>query len=86
MHETFFKSQADKLGEKLGVKLGEKVTENQARILELIKQNQFITVIELAGLINISRKSVLENISKLKQKGLLKRIGPDKGGHWDVLE
>jgi len=29
---------------------------------------------------------VEKNIKKLKEKGLLKRIGPAKGGHWDVSE
>jgi predicted HTH transcriptional regulator len=26
----------------------------------------------------------LKNISKLKQKGLVQRIGPDKCGHWEA--
>jgi len=25
-------------------------------------------------------------ISTLKKKGKLKRIGPDKGGHWEVID
>ena len=25
------------------------------------------------------------NINKLKEKGLIKRVGPDKGGHWLVV-
>ena len=24
------------------------------------------------------------NLKKLKQKGILKRIGPDKGGYWEI--
>ena len=26
-----------------------------------------------------------ENISKLKAKGLIRRVGPAKGGHWEVI-
>ena len=65
-------------------KVTEKVTENQKRIMEVMLRNPFITVAELKDMVNISRKSILENIAKLKEKGLLKRIGPDKGGHWEV--
>lgn len=65
-------------------KVTEKVTENQQKILSLIEKNKNITVVELAHLIRISRKSVLENIAKLKRKGVLKRIGPDKGGYWEL--
>ena len=66
-------------------KVTEKVTENQQKILTLIEKNKDITVVELAESIQISRKSVLENIAKLKQKHLLSRIGPDKGGHWEII-
>ena len=31
----------------------------------------------------ISENNIKENLAKLKKKGLLKRIGPDKGGHWE---
>ena len=26
------------------------------------------------------------NIRKLREKGIIKRIGPDKGGHWEIIE
>ena len=26
-----------------------------------------------------------QNINQLKKKGLLRRCGPDKGGHWELL-
>ncbi|MCB4791785.1 MAG: hypothetical protein LHV68_07855 [Elusimicrobia bacterium] len=34
----------------------------------------------------LSKKTVEYNIEKLKKKGILKHIGPDKGGYWEVLE
>ncbi|MBO4654838.1 MAG: hypothetical protein J5644_04775 [Bacteroidales bacterium] len=34
----------------------------------------------------MSDKGVRKNIDKLKQAGLLTRIGPDKGGWWKVEE
>ncbi|MEA2055560.1 MAG: hypothetical protein U9O49_01855 [Candidatus Thermoplasmatota archaeon] len=40
--------------------------------------------IEIRG--NLSKKSVEYNIAKLKKKGLLKRVGPAKGGHWEIVE
>ena len=41
--------------------------------------------ITYADEVKISQRKIKENISKLKDKGLIKRIGPDKGGHWEVL-
>ncbi len=82
-NHSFLTILNDKTG---GIGVTEKVTENQIKILNAIKENKNITVIEIAKKSNISRKSVLENISKLKQKNLIRRIGPDKGGYWEILK
>jgi ATP-dependent DNA helicase RecG len=65
-------------------KVTEKVTENQQLILDNILKNQYVTSGELAEMIGISIRKIKVNISKLKVKGLLERIGPDKGGYWSV--
>lgn len=64
----------------------EKLTENQRKIINLIKKNPNITQGELSKVINISEKNIRINISKLKQKGFLKRVGPDKGGYWEIVK
>ena len=43
-----------------------------------------ITIRELSEAINISTTAVENNIKKLQEKGLLERVGSDKGGHWEV--
>jgi len=45
------------------------------RILELVDNNKNITYKELAEILGITEKSIYKNIEKLKQKGILKRIG-----------
>ena len=75
----------EKLGEKLGDKLGDKLGENQQNILNLIQDNAHITIPELSKVIKISTTAVENNLSKLKERGLLRRVGPDKGGYWEIL-
>ena len=67
----------EKVRVKVRVKTGEK-------ILRLLKENQGLTVAELADNIKISPKAVEWNLRQLKAKGRLHRVGPDKGGHWEV--
>lgn len=55
------------------------------KIISLIKENPKITIGELADTVGISPRGVKKNIKYLKEKKLLKRIGPDKGGHWKIL-
>jgi ATP-dependent DNA helicase RecG len=55
-------------------------------ILDSISKNPNITIRELSINVNIVESKVKVNISKLKAKGLLERIGPDKGGYWKVIK
>jgi ATP-dependent DNA helicase RecG len=77
---------SDKVVEKVAEKVAEKLTVNQLSILKLISDNQHITATELANNIGISHRKTQENIGKLKEMGLIRRIGPAKGGHWEVVE
>ena len=54
-------------------------------ILQLLKNNPKLTVREITVMIGLSRRGVEEQIKSLKSKNLLRRIGPTKGGHWEVL-
>ncbi|MEK7288294.1 MAG: ATP-binding protein [Elusimicrobiota bacterium] len=55
------------------------------KILVLIKQHPKITTSELAEQTGLSIKGIDWNIKTLKKQGFLRRVGPDKGGHWEVL-
>jgi ATP-dependent DNA helicase RecG len=63
-----------------------KATENQRIIIESMRENTYIVITELTKIVGISERKIKENISKLKAKGLLRRVGPDKGGHWEILK
>ena len=54
-------------------------------ILQLIKANNNISTSEIAKKTNVTKRTVLRDIELLKQKGVLSRIGPAKGGHWVVI-
>lgn len=56
------------------------------KILEAIKIDPGITYEELSKATGLSTRGVEWNISKLKAEGKIKRIGPDKGGHWEVID
>ena len=71
--------------EKVVEKVVENITDNQKTIVELIKGNQHISARELAIEVGISHRKIQENIAKLKELGILNRIGPAKGGQWEVI-
>jgi ATP-dependent DNA helicase RecG len=75
-----------KVGSKVGGKVGSKVGGNQLKILLLMHENPYITKEQLSKVLKISTTAVDNNIVKLKNIGKLKRVGPDKGGYWQVIE
>lgn len=56
------------------------------KILELLEQNPEITLAQVAVEVGRSLRAVEMASSKLVKAGRLKHIGPQKGGHWEVLK
>ncbi len=56
------------------------------KILLFIRANPQISTSEMAFSLGITQKGVEWQIQKLKSESVLKRIGPTKGGHWEILE
>ncbi len=53
-------------------------------ILNMLSKDGSLSAASLAKRIGISPKAVEKHLANLKVAGLLRRIGPDKGGHWEV--
>jgi len=76
--EKDFGENAEKMRRKYG--------ENAEKVFQSIKANLFIKTHEIAGQIQLSQRTVDNAILKLKKAGLLKRVGPDKGGYWEIQD
>ena len=67
-------------------KLYRNLTEIDRKIVELIVSNKFVTTTQMATQIGKSRQTVATRIKELQERGVVKRIGPDKGGFWEILQ
>ena len=56
------------------------------KILSAMKDNQSITQRQLVKTTGLSRRGIELQLNQLKVKGIIRRIGPDKGGRWEVVE
>lgn len=54
-------------------------------IVALIKENPRHSARSLGESIGISNKSVEKQLARLKSQGVIRRIGPDKGGFWEIV-
>lgn len=62
-------------------KTSEKTSE---KIIELLKGNPYLTIDLLAEKSGVTTRSIERSLKKLQETRKLKRIGPNKGGHWEV--
>ena len=58
---------------------------SRVKILELVKERPTISIPILAEEIGVSIKAIEKQIRLLKEKGILIRQGPDRGGRWQTL-
>jgi ATP-dependent DNA helicase RecG len=66
-------------------KVRSKYGENAEKIILAIASNQFIKTYEIADKTKLSKSTIEKIVAKLKKAGILKRIGPDKGGYWEIV-
>ena len=55
------------------------------KVVECLRMNPFATRQDLARDTGLSVRGVEWNLRKLSQLGIIRRVGPDKGGHWEVI-
>ena len=67
------------------VALNEKLTENRISIIKLIIENPYISKSELSKHVGISENSISRNIEAMRDK-YLRRVGPNKGGFWEIID
>ncbi|MEK6867637.1 MAG: Rrf2 family transcriptional regulator [Nanoarchaeota archaeon] len=51
--------------------------------MNLIEKNKSISAREIAECVGISQRAVEKHLAILKKKGIIKRVGGAKGGHWE---
>ncbi len=77
----------DGIGENTRERGSEKGSEKSSeKILRWIGEDPDISAREMAKRLKLTSRAVEKQIGLLKERGLLRRIGPDKGGHWEVVK
>lgn len=77
----------DGTSEERGQKKTQKRTQKQQAILDFLREHPEAGRKDIARNIDgVTENGVKSIIRTLQQKNLLRRVGPDKGGHWEVIE
>ena len=82
-HDADMRRKLEKMNTKMNTEMN---TEMNTKILEILRLNPNMTIPELGKQISKSKSTVWRAVKDLQKEGYLKRIGPNKGGHWKVTE
>ena len=82
--EDLVKQQERETIQKSGLKT-ESNQKSDQKILEAISKNSVITIKELQELTGLSESGVKKIIRNLRADNQIRRVGPDKGGHWEIV-
>jgi len=61
-----------------------KISPRQAKILDFIRNDPFLTADNLARIFKVTSRTVKRDIAYLRDKGILSREGSDKSGSWVI--
>jgi ATP-dependent DNA helicase RecG len=63
-----------------------KQPENNQNILNILRKTPSIGRKEIAAALKITTTRVQSQLKILKKNGTIRRIGPDKGGYWEIVD
>lgn len=84
MYEESMRDKVDRKGGQKTEKVDRKGTTTRKSIITIISNNPNITTTQMATVLGINRSAVSKHIKRMQAEGVIRRVGPDKGGHWEV--
>ena len=67
-----------------GINAEIKISEKQKKIILLLKEDPYCTIKEISDKLDVNHSTVERNIKKLRENGIIERVGARKDGKWIV--
>jgi len=72
--------------EKWPEKWPERWPENAQKILDVLSSDKSTTIARLEEELNLGHTTLKKILREMQNENMIRRVGPDKGGHWEVIE
>lgn len=73
------------VGDNVAQDVVENVVDRMDLIVLLLKEDNTLSAAQLAKQLGVTARTIQRDLEKLSKAERIKHIGPDKGGHWEVL-
>lgn len=64
----------------------ENVVKRSDKIIDLLKYDSTLGASQIAKQLGVTSRTIQRDLEKLSKEGRIKRVGPDKGGYWLILD
>ena len=75
---------SEPINEPINEPLNEPLTDEEIKIINLLRTNNNYTKTELAQNLDLSLAKIKRSMTTLKEKGIIERVGSNKSGHWVI--
>ena len=72
--------------EDVGINVGINLTPAQQHLVELIRRQPRLSVREMAERLELSQRQAERVVASLREKNVIRRVGANKSGYWEVLD
>ena len=79
------KNKSSKIGLK-SKKWPENWPEKAEQIINAVSEDNKITIAKLEEMLDIGHTTVKKILSEMQTEGYIRRVGADKGGHWEIVK
>jgi ATP-dependent DNA helicase RecG len=80
------KERSSEFGSEKNRASSEKPQDVVQSILNAIYQNPKVSAAEIAMKLGISSRAVEKRIKTMRENGIIRRVGPDRGGYWEIID
>ena len=78
-------NHAESIAENIVENIVGKLSTMRGRIVKIVWENPYASAQSISEEVGIAPRNVQEHLRYLQAQGIIRRIGPDKGGHWEII-
>ena len=78
--------EQQKVTDNVGINVGVNVGINEQRILDALRADASLSAVKIGQLLGITTRQAERLLASLREKNLIRRVGANKNGHWEIIK
>ena len=79
-------SEQRKVTDNVGINVGVNVGINEQRVLDALRADASLSAVKIGQLLGITTRQAERLLASLREKNLIRRVGANKNGHWEIIK